>query len=187
MVGVISEGLSKFYQQYPRIAVVVTAQAKGRRNAMVVARHTVISTTPPTYGVSLHADAFTYQLIADSKEFGVNFLPYEEAELVDAIGSSKGKEIDKFQRFNIAVDEPVRTAVPILKTAYAAYECKVVDDRDYGGTRWVVGEVVAMHALKECLAPQEILDLDRVSPLLYLGKHHYLTVAKETVRYIEHP
>ena len=184
MTKVISEGLTKFYQQYPRILVVVTAQARGKRNAMTVARHSVVSTTPPAYGVSLSSEAFTYQLIADSKEFGVNFLPYDEAELVDAIGSSKGQEIDKFQRFNIAVDKPVKTAVPILKAAYAAYECKVVDDRGYGGSRWVVGEIVAMRVLKECLAPQEILDLDKVSPLLYLGQQHYLTVARETVKYM---
>ena len=184
MTKVISKGLSKFYQQYPRIPVVVTAQAKGKRNAMVAARHTVISTTPPTFGVSLQSEAFTYELIAESKEFGVNFLPFEEAELVDAIGSSKGREIDKFQKFNIAVDKAVKTAVPILKAAYAAYECKVIDDRGYGSFRLVVGEVVSMQALKECLAPQEILDLDRVNPLLYLGEQHYLTVAKETVKYV---
>ncbi len=184
MVGIISQGLTKFYQQYPRIPVVITAQAKGRRNAMVIARHTVVSTAPPTYGVSLQSGAFTYELIAESKEFGVNFLPFEEAELVDAIGSSKGREIDKFQRFNIAVDKAVKTAVPILKAAYAAYECKVVDDRNYGGSRWVVGEIVAMQTLKECLAPQEILDLDRVNPLLYLGEQHYLTTARETLKYV---
>ena len=185
MVGTIGEGLTKFYQQYPRTAVVVTAQAEGRRNAMVVARHTVVSTTPPTYGVSVQSGAFTYQLIADSREFGVNFLPFEEAELVDALGSTRGRELDKFQKFNIAVDKPLKTAVPILRAAYAAYECQVIDDKAYGGSRWVVGEVVAMHALRECLAPQKILDLDRVNPLLYLGEQHYLTVSKETVKYIE--
>ncbi len=185
MIGKISEGRTKFYQQYPRIPVVVTAQAKGRRNAMVVARHMVVSTTPPTYGLSLSPETFTYELIAESKEFGVNFLPFEEVELVDAIGSSKGREIDKFERFNLAVDKSVKTAVPILKAAYAAYECKLIDDRGYGGFRWVIGEIVAMHELKECLAPQETLDLDKVSPLLYLGQQYYLTTSKDTVRYLD--
>ena len=184
MVGIISEGLTKFYQQYPRIPIVVTAQARGKRNAMVAARHTAISTTPPTFGVALSFESFTYQLIADSKEFGVNFLPFEEVELVDAIGSSKGREIDKFQKFNIAVGKAVKTAVPILEAAYAAYECKVIDDTGYGRSRWVVGEVVSMQPLKECLAPQGILALDRVSPLLYLGEQYYLTATKETVKYV---
>ena len=184
MAGITTEGPSKFYHQYPRIPVVVTTQAKGRRNAMTAARHTVISNTPPTFGVAVSSEAFTYQLIAESKEFGVNFLPFEEAELVDAIGSSKGQEIDKFQKFNIAVVEPEKTSVPILKAAYAAYECKLVDDRGYSNARLLVGEILAMRVLKECLAPQEILDLDRVNPLLYLGQHYYLAAAQETVKHV---
>jgi len=180
----ISEGKTKFYQQYPRIAVVVTAQAKRSRNAMAVARHTVVSTTPPHYGISISSDSFTYELIAESKEFGVNFLPFEEAEMVEYLGSTKGRETDKFQRFNIAVEEPVKTAVPIMKAAYAAYECKLVDDKSYDHSHWLVGEVMAMHALRECLAPQMILDTNRVNPLLYLGEQHYLTVAKETLKHV---
>lgn len=186
MVSTVREGLTKFWQQYPRIAVVVTAQAKGRRNAMAVARHTVVSNSPPAYGIAVRSGAFTYQLIAESKEFGVNFLPYEEVALVDAVGSTNGREIDKFERFNIAVVKPLMTAVPILKAAYAAYECRVIDEKAYGGSRWVVGEVVAMHTLKECLAPQKrILDLNRVNPLLYMGEQHYLTAAPETVKHME--
>ncbi len=184
MADRISETLSKFYQQYPRIPVVITAQSKGRKNAMVAARHTVVSTIPPTFGVSLSSRSFTYELIAESKEFGVNFLPFEEAELVDALGISKGREMDKFQMFNLAVERPVETAVPILKAAYATYGCKLIDDKGYGESRWLVGEVVEMRTLKECLAPQEILDLERVNPLLYLGQHHYLTVARETVKHV---
>ncbi len=184
MAETVSEEKTKFYQQYPRIPIVITAQAKGRRNAMVAARHTSVSTTPPIYGISISSGSFTYELIAESKEFGVNFLPFEAAELVDGLGSTKGREVDKFQKFNLAVDKAVETAVPILKAAYAAYECKLIDDTGYGRSRWLVGEVVAMHTLKECQASQKILDMSRVSPLLYLGEQHYLTVARETVKYV---
>ena len=184
MAEIASSGLNKFYQQYPRIPIVVTAQANGKKNAMVVARHTVVSTTPPNFGISISSESFTYQLIVQSKEFGVNFLPYEEAELVDAIGSSKGREIDKFQRFNLAVVKPEKTAVPILKAAYAAYECKLTDDVGYNRSHWLVGEIVAMLTLKECRAQQGILDLAKVNPLLYLGSKHYLAAAKETIKYV---
>ena len=186
MTQPISKTLAKFYQQYPRMPIVVTAQVGEKRNAMTIARHTVVSTAPPTYGVSLASGAFTYQLIAESGEFGVNFLPYEEVELVDALGHSKGKEIDKFQKFNLAVEEPVKTSVPILKVAYAAYECRLIDDKVYGGSHWLIGEIVAMHALRDCLTLQKTLDLDKVNPLFYLGQQYYLTVAKETVKYITH-
>ncbi len=185
MTKVISEGIGTFSQHYPRVATIVTAQAKGKANAMAVAWHLVISVNPPLYGVSIAPKRFTYELIADSKEFGVNFLPFEMAELVASVGGSSGREIDKFQKFNIALDKPVKTAVPILKDAYAAYECKLVDDKLYGDHRLLVGEIVAVHWLEEALTPEGTLNLDEISPVLFLGRDVYLTTARDKVRYLD--
>ena len=184
MAKVIMEGVGAFYQHYPKIAVIVTAQAKGKDNAMTVDWHTSLSLNPPLYGIAVAPKRLTYQLITDSKEFGINFLPFEAAELVHLVGSTGGSYIDKFQRFNIARDQPVRTKVPILKAAYAAYECQLVDDRDYGDHRLLVGEIVAVHLLKEAFTPEETLDLDKVSPILYLGHELYLTTSKD-IRYLD--
>ena len=185
MAKVISEDIGAYYHHYPRVATIVTARANGRENAMAVAWHTAISFSPPLYGISISPRRFTYQLIVDSKEFGVNFLPFEQAELIASVGGSKGEEIDKFHQFDIAKDKPVKTAVPILKDAYAAYECKLVNDRFYGDHRMLVGEIVAVHLLKEAFAPEETLDLAKVSPVLYLGKERYATVSTETVKYLD--
>lgn len=184
MGKVVTEDIGEFFQHYPKVAVVVTAQAGGRANAMAAAWHTSISREPPLYGVSISPKRFTYQLIADSKEFGVNFLPLAKAELIASVGGSTGYEIDKFSRFNIARDKPVKTAVPVLKAAYAAYECKLVDDRGYGDHRLLVGEIVAVHMLREALTPEETLDLEKVSPILYMGHELYLTASKDT-RYLD--
>ena len=185
MAKVISQDVGAFYQHYPKVAIIVTAHAKGRDNAMAVAWHMSISSRPPLYGVAISPKRFTYQLIADSKEFGVNFLPFDAAELVASVGGSKGQEVDKFQRFNIARDKSLKTAVPILKTAYAAYECKLVDDRSYGDHQLLVGEIVAVHWLKDAFAPEEILDLDKIYPILYLGKEIYTTISKDTARTLD--
>ena len=185
MAKVIDEGAGAFYHHYPSVVAIITAHAKGKDNAMAAAWHMPISFNPPRYGVSISPKRFTYQLIVDSKEFGVNFLPFEAAEIAASVGGSKGEEMDKFQRFNIARDKPARTAVPILKAAYAAYECKLVDDRDYGDHRLLVGEIVAAHRLKEVFAPEETLDLNKVSPTLYLGHEVYVTTSRNTVKNLD--
>ena len=185
MTKVISEDIGKFYHHFPRAATIITAQAKGKENAMTAAWHSSISSKPPIYGVSMSPKRFTYQLIVDSKEFGVNFLPFAETELIASVGGSGGQLVDKFQRFNIARDKPVKTAVPILKAAYTAYECQLVDDRECGDHRWLVGEIVAVHWLEEAFTPDEVIDLDKVSPALYLGQELYLTTAKETIKYLD--
>jgi len=182
---IISEDVGRFYHHFPGVATVITAQAKGKENAMAAAWHSSISSRPPLYGVAVSPKRFTYQLIVASKEFGINFLPFEAAELIACVGGSSGQEIDKFERFSIAKGKPVKTGVPILEVAYAAYECKLVDDCGYGDHRWLVGEIVAVHVMEEALAPEEILDLNKVSPILYLGNDLYLTTAKDTVRRLE--
>ena len=185
MDKIISEGVGAFAQHYPAVATIVTAQAGGKENAMAVAWHAPISSNPPLYGVSVSPKRFTYQLIADSKEFGINFLPFEAAELVASVGGRKGSEIDKFQRFNITRNKPVRTAVPILDASYAAYECQLVDDRGYGDHRWLVGEIVAVHWLKEVFTPDEVIDWTKVSPILYIGKELYITTSKDTIKSLD--
>jgi len=185
MDKVVTEDIGAFYQHYPKVAVVVTAQAGGKDNAMAAAWHTSISLKPPLYGVAISPKRFTYQLITQSREFGVNFLPLAKAELIASVGGSKGCEIDKFHRFNIDRDKPLKTAVPILKAAYAAYECQLVDDRDYGDHRWLVGEIVAVHMLREVFTTEGTLDPEKVSPALYLGGDFYVTTSKD-VRYLDH-
>lgn len=185
MAKIVSESTGAFFQHYPRVAVVITAQAKGKANAMTASWHSSLSFSPPLYGVAISPERFTYQLVADSKEFGVNFLPFEASEMVASVGGSNGQVIDKFQNFNIARDKPVKTAVPILSVAYAAYECRLVDDRGYGDHRWLVGEIVAVHLEKEIFTAEEILNLDKVSPIVYLGRNLYFTVAKDTLRHLD--
>ena len=184
MTKMISEDVGAFYFHYPRLAAIITAHAKGKDNAMTAAWHMSISLRPPIYAVSISPKRFTYQLIVDSKEFGVNFLPFEQAEKLASVGGSGGKEIDKFKRFGIDKDKPMKTTVPILKDAYATYECRLLDDREYGDHRLLVGEIVAVHWLKEAFALNGVVNLDKISPILYLGRELYLSTAKDTIRYL---
>jgi len=185
MAQVSFEGAGKFSCHYPRLAIIVTCYAEGKDNAMAVAWHAPISFSPPLYGVSISPKRFTYQLILEAREFGVNFLPLKAAELIASVGGSKGSEVDKFEKFHIAKEKPIKTIVPILKEAYASYECKVVDHRTYGDHEWFVGEVVAVHIVKEDFNEKDVLDLEQVEPALYLGRDLYLAASKATIRHLD--
>ena len=154
---------------YPKITALITSRAKGRDNVMPSTWHTPVAVHPPLYGVTISPEGFTYQLVAESKE------------LSTATGGCSGREVDKFQRFDIAKDRPVKTAVPILKDAYAAYECQVVDEKDFGDHRFFVGRIVAVHLRSEVFTPGEQLDMSKINPILYIGRDVYLSTAKDTV------
>jgi flavin reductase (DIM6/NTAB) family NADH-FMN oxidoreductase RutF len=182
---VAKDNVGEFYQHYPRVAVILTVNSKGKKNAMAVAWHSSISFKPPLYGVSVAPKRYTYQLIIESGEFGINFMPFELAELIASVGGSGGSQINKFHKFNLIEDKPLKTNVPILKEAYAAYECKLVDTKTYGDHAWMVGEIVAVHMNKNSFTDKGTLDTSKLRPALYLGAELYITVKSETERLLD--
>ncbi len=185
MPKIVVEDIGRFNHQYPRTAAIVTAHHEGQSNAMAAAWHTAISFKPPVYGVAVSSIWTTYKLITGSKEFGVNFVPFEAAEKIAAVGGSGGRYIDKFERFNLAREKPVKTSVPILEVAYAAYECKLIDDRHYGDHNMLVGEIVAVHMLEEAFTEEKVLDLNRVSPALFMGIDYYLSADRNSLKFLD--
>jgi flavin reductase (DIM6/NTAB) family NADH-FMN oxidoreductase RutF len=180
-----TEGVGIFAQHYPRVAAVITSRAGPQADAMTAAWHMPLSFNPPLYAVAIATKRFTYSLIAASHEFGVNFMPSDQAEVVAAVGGTTGAEIDKFKTFRIGTDKSIKASVPVLRTSYAAYECKLIDDRVYGDHRLLIGEIVAVHWLKEIFMDDGSLDLTQVSPILYLGNEHYVSTESGTIRTLE--
>ena len=181
MAKIRTTDVGGFYHFYPKLATVVTVQAGEKRNGMAVAWGSPISFEPPIYGVSISSKRYTYGLILEAGEFVVNFLPIEARKLIAACGRTSGREFDKFSRFEIGVERPLKLNSPILETAYAAYECKLLDHRAYGDHDWFVGEVVAVHYDGQAFSQDGVIDLERVAPALYLGNDLYLEIAKRAV------
>ncbi|MFC1945151.1 flavin reductase family protein [Chloroflexota bacterium] len=181
----IVDNTTKFFQHRPVVLVIITSHAKGRDNAMAVGLHSLISSSPPICGISIDEKRFSYELIRDSREFGVNFMSFEESDLVLAVGSVSGEMVDKFKEFNIAKENAVLTKVPIIKKAYVSYECKLIDNRGYFGHRWLVGEIKAVHWQKGVFLANDTLNLEKVKPLLYLAKGIFATGTKYVISQLD--
>jgi flavin reductase (DIM6/NTAB) family NADH-FMN oxidoreductase RutF len=182
---IATDDIGEFYQHYPRVAAILTVNNRGKKNAMAAAWHSSISFKPPLYGVAVAPKRYTYQLIVESREFGINFMPFELAEIIASVGGSGGSQIDKFQKFNLAEDKPLKTNVPVLKEAYATYECKLVDNKTYGDHAWIVGEIVAVHFNKVLFTDKGTIDTGKLNPALYLGAELYITTKKESERLLD--
>ena len=101
------------------------------------------------------------------------------------MGSVSGTEVDKYKKFGIETEKPIKTTAPILKDAYAAYECRLIDSREYGDHIWIVGEIVATHFDKALFTKDETIDLKRVSPILYMGADRYTIPSSADIKVIE--
>jgi flavin reductase (DIM6/NTAB) family NADH-FMN oxidoreductase RutF len=185
MPKIVTEAMGKFSQHYPKVVVLVSASAEGKDAVMTAAWHTFISIRPPLYGVAITTKRFTYQLIEKSHGFAINFIPAEKATLAAAVGGTSGHQIDKFEKLNIEKERSRKITAPVLRDAYAAYECRLTDTRPYGDHVWVVGEIVAIHFDEEAFTPAELLDLEKVKPLLYLGSDYYGTTNRNSVNLVK--
>lgn len=185
MLKVVGEDIGAFYQHYPRVAAIVTVNHQGRKNAMAVAWHSPVSFRPPLYGISISPKRYSYQMINDSRQFGINFMPLGKAETIAAVGGSSGSFTDKFTEFSIGEDAAIKTDVPVLQDAYAAYECKVVDSRLVGDHAWITGEVVAVHAASELFMENGMIDLSLLQPALYLGAETYCAADKDSLKLLD--
>ena len=185
MPRIRTTNVGEFYQHYPKVAAILTVNAGGKKNAMAAAWHSAISFKPPLYGVAVAPKRYTYNLIVESGEFGINFVPFEAAELIASVGGSGGSQLEKFHKFNIAEENPLKTKVPILSDAYAAYECKLVDNKTYGDHAWMVGEILAVHFIDDLFTAKGTIDLTKLNPALYLGAELYITTARESLRLLE--
>lgn len=185
MLKVVGEDIGAFYQHYPRAAAIVTVNDAGRKNAMAVAWHCPVSFNPPLYGIAISPKRYTYQMLNESKQFGINFMPWGEAETVAAVGGSSGSFTDKFTEFNLGEDAAVKTDVAILREAYAAYECKVIDNRIFGDHAWIIGEIVAVHMASDLFQGNGVIDLDLLQPALYLGAETYCAADKNSMKVLD--
>jgi len=164
------------YFAYPTLVAVITAKSQERVNAMSAAWHTPLSFEPFLYGVAIAPSRFTHGLIEASGEFAVNFLSFQDAHYITLLGRTSGAQVDKVRTFRLELQEPQVIQTPLLRRAYAAYECRVVQQITTGDHTLFVGEVVAAHARPGAFSPEGPPQLPVADPALYLGRDLYVSL-----------
>lgn len=130
---------------------VLGSRSGERRNAMTFNWFTQVSFEPKLIGVSVDREAFTHELISDSRIFSVNTIDREDRAIVRKF--TKPVEVDinvdgdgdadggAMTLNGFAFREGV-TGAPILVQAVAFLDCEVREAVDVGSHTFFVGEVV---------------------------------------------
>ena len=168
---------SGFYQYYPVVPAVVVIKSGDELDALACAWHVALSFDPPLFAVAISPTRHSYKLLKKSGEFTANFLTFDNIGIIAAVGRTSGNEIDKFSTYKIKTLPSSEIETPVLKAAYAAYECKVVKSYKTGDHVLFIGEVLAVHQRGNAFDKKSrIPDLKSVTPALYLGVDHYLGI-----------
>ncbi len=177
-MGVIEKvsGMPKTYYHYPRIVAIVGITAGKFDNFIPVVWHTGLSFSPPLYGVSISPKRHSYEMLYTSGEFTVNFVEFKYRKTIEYFGSVSGREVDKAKHAGVNNRRASIIDAPIPDMAYLSHECELVDSLGTGDHTLFIGKVLLTQYKKEYFDNAGMLKTKEKLPLLYIGKHFYITV-----------
>ena len=109
--------------------VLVTSAAGGRCNVMAAAWSMPVEFTPPRVAVVIDKHTLTREWVIESGSFGLCIPGTELADLCYAVGSTSGRDGDKFARFGIVAMPGPKLGVPIIETGCSAWlECRLIKE-----------------------------------------------------------
>lgn len=176
--------LKKFQYFYPYTVALVGARREGQTNFMSCAWHTALSFEPPLFGVLISKKRFTHKLIAEAREFTVNFLAFEAVKLSAQMGRKSAYDMDKLKEFQVKLAPAKIIQSPVIEDAYVSFECKLAEIRAFGDHDLFAGEVLAVHEKEKCFNDEGVLNVRKISPLLYLGSDFYITINPDTLNHV---
>jgi flavin reductase (DIM6/NTAB) family NADH-FMN oxidoreductase RutF len=170
--------IKKFYQYaFPMQSVIVTCVDKNRKtNPITIAWHTPLSIKPALYGVSISSSRYSYGLIKESKEFAINFAPYNLVNIIHFCGTNSGKNIDKIKKSGLTLSNSKKIKTKIINECFANLECKLFSSIELGDHTFFVGEVINTQ-IDEDYFENDVLNNKKVKPCYYLGNNSYTSIS----------
>lgn len=109
--------------------VLVTSAHQGQRNIMAAAWSMPVEFTPPRIAIVIDKHTFSRELIAASGVFAVCIPGAAAADLTYAVGTSSGRDGDKFTRFGIQTVPGTATGAPLPQAGCVAFlECRLIPE-----------------------------------------------------------
>jgi flavin reductase (DIM6/NTAB) family NADH-FMN oxidoreductase RutF len=110
--------------------VLVTSADGTRRNVMAAAWSMPVEFTPPRIAVVIDKKTFTRELVMASGSFGLCVPGAALLDLTYAVGSTSGRDEDKFARHGIAAARGPVLGLPVMEEGCAAWlECRLIPER----------------------------------------------------------
>jgi flavin reductase (DIM6/NTAB) family NADH-FMN oxidoreductase RutF len=116
-------------------------------NIMTAGAFHFYSFKPPTVMVGIVPGRYTYQLLLEYDDFGINIPRADQIGLVRLCGSLSGRGgADKYEKSGVTPLKASKIKSDLIQECPLNIECQVVHRVDFPGThRWFVGEVRAVH------------------------------------------
>jgi flavin reductase (DIM6/NTAB) family NADH-FMN oxidoreductase RutF len=144
----------------PCPVVLLTVGTKEKRDAMT-ATAMFVAENLPLLTVSLSKSSTCHTLIEETGECCLNVASVDQVHLARQLGATHGREVDKFSKFTIPVQDPSIIKASRIQGSFASLECQVITSHQAGNYIVYLVEVVAFG--------QD----EKLVPLAWCGNHYY--------------
>jgi flavin reductase (DIM6/NTAB) family NADH-FMN oxidoreductase RutF len=154
---------------FPVPAALVVSGSGDTANVMTVAWIGIVSSTPPTIGISLNKKRYSLELIHQSQEFTVNFPSAKHFREVDYCGMTSGRKHNKIKDIGFTLLPGSVLATPIIQECPYNIECKVAGEIVLGDYTLILGTILETHVDEEHFDPSNRARINTTSldPLVY--------------------
>ncbi|MGO8977537.1 MAG: flavin reductase family protein [Steroidobacteraceae bacterium] len=122
--------LSNVYQLLePGPVVLLTTAHKGRINVMTLSWHMMVEFVPPLVACVVSEADYSFTALRTTRECVIAIPAVDLAPKVVKIGNCSGRNVAKFERFDLTPLPAQRVASPLIAECFANLECKVADIR----------------------------------------------------------
>jgi flavin reductase (DIM6/NTAB) family NADH-FMN oxidoreductase RutF len=140
-------------------------------NIITVAWSGIINSVKPMLYISLRKERHSYSLIEQSGEFVVNIVSKQLIEVCDDCGITSGKNIDKFEKWNLTKGyNSLKT--PYIKESPVNIECKIINKLELGSHDMFIADIISVIADDSVLTDNKI-DLKKFELVCYCGGGYY--------------
>ncbi len=115
-----------YHMLHPRMAFFLTSISRdGKPNAMACAWATPVSEEPPIVVVCVSMEAYTSELIKQTREFIINIPTDKILKELLICGKLSGRDTDKFAKAKLKLNKSNSLKTPIINGCIGYVECKL--------------------------------------------------------------
>ncbi len=143
-----------------------------KANIVTISWISLLTSSPPTIGISVGTKGYSGSMIKKGSEFTVNIASVDIMVEADFCGITSGRDTDKFARTGLTKIESKIVKPPIIKECPLNLECVLVSSGMFGTTNHFAGKIVETHIDTDKLSEtgdHKSFSIEAINPLIYIG------------------
>ncbi|OPY75253.1 MAG: Flavoredoxin [Syntrophorhabdus sp. PtaU1.Bin058] len=153
---------------FPTPVLVVGSYDKaGKPNAMTVAWGGMCCSEPPSIGIALRKETYTYGNIVEREAFTINIATEQYVKEADYLGIASGKKVDKFAKTGLTAVKSDFVDAPYIKEFPFIFECALTHTVEIGTHTQFIGVILDVKVDENAIGNDGLPDIEKIKPLVF--------------------